>query len=475
MSKSYKLEKIVSREENFANWYTSVVNQAELILYSNVKGFMIFQPNGWAIWENIKNILDKEFKKLDIKNVYMPFLIPVADFEKEKDHIEGFSPELFTITKIGDKNLDSPLAVRPTSEILFCNYFENKLNSYKDLPMKLNQWTSVLRAEKTTKPFLRNSEFHWHETHAIFEDHKSAYDFSVMFLNLYADFFEKELCIPVVKGEKTINERFSGADVTLTIETIMQDGQALQSATSHLLGENFTKPFNIKFQDKDNKVKHPFSTSHGLSTRVIGALIMVHADDNGLILPPAVAPNQIAILPLFIDKFPVTLEKANEFKDLFSDFRTFIDKSDKGMGSKIATQEINGTPISIIIGPKDIENNNVTVYRRDLGTKTSVAIKDIKDHVLKVLEEYKVNLYSKAKNRLDNSIVDCKNIEQLKEILDNKKWARAYFSGEPEDEIKIKELTGATARCIVKEEKEEKECFFSKKKTKKVVIFARSY
>lgn len=469
------LDGIVPRDVDFAQWYTSIINQAKLIQYTDVKGFMIFQPNGWGIWENIRNLLDLEFKKMGIKNVYMPLLIPYSDFQKEKDHVEGFAPELFMVESIGKKKLEEPLAIRPTSEILFCKYFANIVKSYKDLPIKVNQWTSVLRAEKTTRPFLRNSEFHWHETHAVFASKDHAHEFTIQFLNLYKKFVEDQLCIPVVDGEKTPGERFAGADHTYTIETMMQDGQALQSATSHLLGQNFAKAYDIKYQNKENGFSVPYSTSHGLSTRIIGALIMVHADDKGLVLPPAVAPTQISFLPLFVNKNPEILEHAHALMQKFSHYRTYLDDTDRGVGAKLADQEIQGTPLSIILGPKDLQENMVTIFRRDLNTKENVAITDLDAKVKSLLEEYKVNLFKKAKDHLDQSIVWCDSLEQLKEILEEKKWAKAYFSGSIEDEKKIKELTGATPRCIIEHTQEAHPCFYTKKESHQVVIFARAY
>lgn len=469
------LDKITTREENFADWYTSIVHHAKLIQYSDIKGFMIFQPNGWAIWENIKAILDDQFKKMDILNVYMPLLIPISEFQKEKEHVEGFAPELFTITQIGKKELDEPLAIRPTSEILFCKYFKTITNSYKDLPIKLNQWTSVLRAEKTTRPFLRNSEFHWHECHCVFGDEQEGLKFTKDFLDLYANFCENELCIPVIKGEKTPGERFAGATNTYTIESMMQDGQALQSATSHMLGQNFAKAFDIQFQNKDNQLQYAYTTSHGLSTRIIGALIMVHADDKGLVLPPAVAPTQIAVLPLFGDKNPEVNQVSNQIKDTLSKYRVKVDKSEKSFGYMMAESEVQGIPLSIVIGPKDLANNEVTIVRRDNGEKTLVNLNELSSKVDQLMVEYKANIYNKAKQHLDSSIKDASSLDELKQILDNKQWARMYFDGSIDDEKKVKELTGATPRCIVDTNAPEGTCFMSGKKTKQLVIFARAY
>ncbi|GAA5414675.1 proline--tRNA ligase [Ureaplasma ceti] len=470
------LDKIVTRSENFADWYTSIVHQAKLIQYSDVKGFMIFQPNGWALWENIKNILDKEFKKMNVKNVYMPLLIPISEFQKEKDHVEGFAPELFTINQIGSKTLEEPLAIRPTSEILFCKYFKSIVNSYKDLPVKLNQWTSVLRAEKTTRPFLRNSEFHWHETHCVFETREEADQFTRQHLDLYADFCEKELCIPVIKGVKTPGERFAGADNTYTIESMMQDGQALQSATSHLLGQNFAKAFGITYQSKDNKLEIPYTTSHGLSTRIIGALIMVHSDDKGLVLPPAIAPTQIRILPLFADKNPAVLETANQLKaELDNNYRVEIDNSGKGFGYMMAQSEVEGVPLTIAIGPKDIANNKMMIVRRDTNEKLEVSLDNVSATIDGLIADYKQNIFAKAKQHLDSSIEDVNTIEELKAVVENKKWARMYFDGSIADEKKVKELTGATPRCIVSTTAKEGKCFMSGKPTQQLVIFARAY
>ncbi len=469
-----KNEKIVSRSEDFAKWYTSIIQEAKLIQYYDVKGFMIFQPYGWEIWEMIKLQLDKRLKEHGAKNLYMPLLIPFSEFEKEKEHVEGFNPELFTITKIGDKELDEKLVIRPTSEIVFCKYWKQNLMSYKDLPFKHNQWASVYRAEKTTKPFLRNSEFHWHELHCLFASKEEALSYTKTILDVYSEFMSNILCIPNIKGEKTPGERFAGAENTFTIETVMQDNQALQSATSHYLGQNFTKTYEITFQNKDNKIDTPYSTSHGLSTRIIGAIIMVHSDDNGLVLPWDIAPIQISLLPLFINKNIETLNKAKELQDLLKDYRVEIDESDRTMGFMISDKQVKGIPFSIIIGPNDLAKNQVMVFRRDTNTKEFVDIKNIKKYIESEINVYKSNLYNKAKTYLDNVTVDAKSLDELKQIIKDNKWARVYFDGEIKDEDYIKELTQATPRCFV-ETKEEGSCIITNKKTNKLVIFARSY
>lgn len=468
-------ERIVTRNENFADWFTSIINNAKLIQYVDIKGFMIFQPYGWNIWENIKNILDKKFIELGIKNMYVPLLIPLSDFEKEKEHVEGFAPELYLVSSIGQKKLEDPLAIRPTSEIMFCKYFRNVINSYKDLPVKVNQWTSVLRAEKNTRPFLRNSEFHWHETHCSFETFQEANEFALTFLDLYADFCENELCIPVIKGRKTEGEKFAGADISYTIESMMQDGQALQSATSHMLGQGFCKSYDIQYQSKANKLEFPFNTSHGLTTRIIGAVIMVHGDDNGLVLPPSIAPIQIKILPLFAEKNEKVMKTCiSIYESLKSNFRVEIDKSGKNFGYMQSESEVQGIPLTITIGPNDLENNCATLIRRDNAEKKIISLNNLNDLIEKELDDFKKSLYKKAYEHLHSSIVDVDNLEKMIQILDDKKWARAFFDSDILDEKKIKELTGATPRCIIQNSKVGK-CIMSGKETKQLVIFARAY
>lgn len=468
--------KIIQRSVNFADWYSSIIQEAKLIQYTDLKGFMIFEPNGWAIWERIQKNLNEKFIAMDIQNVYMPLLISMSEFNKEKEHVEGFAPELFTVTHIGSKKLEDQLAIRPTSEIWFCKYFKNNVQSYKDLPIKVNQWTSVLRAEKNTKPFLRNSEFHWHETHAVFSTLEESDQFSKDFLNLYADFCEKDLCIPVIRGEKTPNERFAGAIKTYTIESMMQDGQALQSATSHVLGQNFAKSYNIKFQNENNVLEHVWQTSHGLTTRIIGALIMVHADDKGLVLPFDIANKQIKIICLFANKNPEVLDYANKIYDqLKNKYRCELINNSKGVGYLLSESEIQGTPINIVVGLKDLQNNQFTYITRDIGEKKLANISNLIDVISQCEKDYKNNLYNKAKKQLDDNIIDVDNFDQFKTVIQNNQWARCYFSCTQEDEIKIKELTGATARCIVEETEITKNCFYSKQPSNKIVIFARAY
>ncbi len=469
-----KFERITLRSENFADWYTNIIDNAKLIKYGSIKGTMVFQPNGWAIWESIKVILDKEFAKIGIQNVSLPLLIPYEEFAKEKEHIEGFAPELYMVTKIGDKVLDKPYVIRPTSEISFCNYFSAITNSHKDLPLKFNQWCNVMRAEKTTRPFLRNSEFHWQEMHSIHSSETEAYEFSKTLINLYNDFVNQYLCIPTIIGEKTAGERFAGASNTFTIEALMQDGQALQCGTSHYLAQSFAKPYNIKFQNKDNKFSYAFQTSAGVSTRLIGALIMVHADDKGLVLPPLMAPTQVVIIPVFPEKNIKVKQITSQVAKSLEDLRIKIDDSDKGLGFKAANHEIAGTPIQIHIGPRDLEQGKVVISRRDTGEKQFVALDEIKNTVAQLLVDIKDNIYKRAKLQLDNSIVSIDTIEGLKAAIKDKKLASAYWAGTIEDETKLKQLTGITPRCIIKDNVKGK-CFFTNQKATKLVIFGRAY
>ncbi len=470
------IDRIVPMDKNFADWYTSVIQAAQLIMYSEIKGFMIFRPLGWAIWTNIKNALDAQFKTLGVQDVYMPLLIPYSEFVKEAEHVEGFAPELFMVDRIGDKPLSEPYAIRPTSEILFCEYFKNSIVSYKDLPLKLNQWTSVCRAEKNTRPFLRNCEFHWHETHCVFETKQEANDFAKQFLDIYTDFVNNVLDIPVIKGIKTEGEKFAGADITYTIEAMMYDGQALQSATSHFLGTNFAKSYGISYQGRDNKMCLPFTTSHGLSTRIIGSIIMVHGDDYGLVLPPSIAPVQVMVASVLAKKSPDVSDYAHQIgASLANQFRVGYDDSDKGMGYKINEQFVKGTPITIIVGPNDVTNQTVTLIKRTNNQKMVINLTDLSSTVTTLIQEIKHDLYQRADNHLQNNIVYAQSIEEIKTIVDNKQWAWAYFDGSIEDEKTIKNLTGATPRCIFDYDTQEHPCFMSQKPTKQKVIFARAY
>lgn len=477
MNKMIEKEKIVPRSQDFAKWYTSIIHNANLIVYGSIKGTMIFQPNAWSIWENIQSYINIEFKKNNISNVFLPLLIPMSELNKEKNHIAGFAPEVYTVTKIGNKELNEPYVIRPTSEVSFCEYFKYITSSYKNLPIKLNQWCSVLRAEKSTKPFLRNSEFFWQELHSIFSNDKECINFTYKIINLYAEFVEKILCIPVIKGEKTIGERFAGADKTLTIEALMQDGQMLQCGTSHYLGQNFAKAYDIKFQNQNNNFDFVYQMSAGISTRIIGALIMVHGDDHGLILPPLIAPTQIVINTIGIDFNDIqnkTLIK--NLTKILKKYRYKIDDSNKSLGQKLSSYEVEGIPIQIVVGKKTINDETITIYRRDLMTKEDINLSNLENYIKNLINTIQKNIYEKAKKHLTSSIVNITTIAELKNAINKKKIAIAYWAGSESDEKKLKELTGGiTPRCIYQVSKTNNKCFFTKKDTKQIVLFARAY
>lgn len=469
----FKLEKIVKRDENFADWYTSIINNAQLIMYGSIKGTVIFQPNGWAIWEAIQNITNKYFSNVGVKNVALPMLIPLDDFAKEKNHLDGFAPECFYVTKVGEKELENPYIIRPTSEILFCKYFKHITQSYKSLPSKLNQWCSVMRAEKTTRPFLRNSEFHWQELHAVFSTQEECVEFTKQILDIYEKIAIDHLCLPVIKGEKTIGERFAGADQTFTIESLMQDGQMLQCGTSHNLGNNFAKIYDIKFQNKNNQYELVHQMSAGISTRLIGGIIMVHSDDNGLVLPPDIAPVQIRVNVLNLKKEPELEKYMTEIKNKLANYRVEFDISDSGLGFKLSNGEIIGTPIQLVLGREAIQNQELILIRRDNLEKTTIKLSDLEKVIKHELSTYKQNIYTKAKNKLDQSIVDVKSIDELKTVLAQNKIARVNWAGDQADELKIKELTGATPRVIIGHQKGV--CFYTNKPSNDIVIFGRAY
>ncbi|MDR1234887.1 MAG: proline--tRNA ligase [Mycoplasmataceae bacterium] len=470
-----KLEKIITREQNFADWYTSVIQAAKLVDYTSIKGMMIFQPNGWAIWQNIMHELDRRLKTKGIKNVQLPLFIKYSEFLKEKEHVEGFAPELFLVTQQGNKKLEEPYVVRPTSEIAFCNYFKKIVSSYSELPIKYNQWCNVYRVEKNTRPFLRNSEFFWQEMHSIHENKDDAIKTSTELIELYKDFVNYFLCIPVLMGEKTEGERFAGAENTYTIEALMQDGQALQCGTSHYLAQNFSKTFDIKFQNKNNQYELVHQTSAGMSTRIIGAVIMTHADDKGLVLPVGIAPTQIALLPIFADKEPrINGLIKTLHKDLHAKYRVEIDETNNGFGFKIANQEVQGTPIILVVGPKDAIENNVTLIRRDNGQKITVALKNIVKVIDEQVHAYQISIYQKANDRLNSSIIDVHNLEEFNNAIQNKKIAKAAWGGSLDDEKLLKEQTGATPRCILSKANNER-CFFTNKSATHIIYFARAY
>nr|WP_197490521.1 MULTISPECIES: proline--tRNA ligase [unclassified Spiroplasma] len=470
-----KLDKITPREVDFAQWYTDIVLNADLISYGVVKGTMIFKPYGYAIWENIQRFLDVEFKKVGVKNVYFPLLIPKTLFNKEKDHIEGFSPEIATVTKVGDKILDEELYIRPTSEVLFGTFFSKEIQGYRDLPLLYNQWVNVLRWEKTTRPFLRTSEFLWQEGHTIHATKQEARDFTLKILDIYAEFVQKKLLLPVIKGQKTEREKFAGAEETYTIESLMHDGQALQCGTSHYFGQNFSKAFDIKFANQQNELENAYSTSWGVSTRLIGGIIMTHSDDNGLVLPPAIAPTQIMILP--ISNEHQQLQAVQKLQTELQEYRCEIDQSDKSFGFRVANAEIKGVPLRIEVGPRDLEQNQVTIARRDTFEKFSIPLAAVKETVAKLLSEVATNLYQRA---LDNRQQRTQKIttydDYLKALAKGNGLFLVPFCGRVECEDVIKAETQTTSRCIPFDiESQKTVCFHCGQPATNLVYFARAY
>ena len=478
MKNNEKLVKaITSMDEDFAKWYTDVCIKAELIDYASVKGCMIIRPYGYAIWENIQKIMDGMFKELGHENVYMPMFIPESLLQKEKDHVEGFAPEVAWVTHGGAEELEERLCVRPTSETLFCDHFKNIVHSYRDLPKLYNQWCSVVRWEKTTRPFLRSREFLWQEGHTLHSTADEARQETEQMLNVYARFAEEALAMPVVKGQKTDKEKFAGAEATYTIEALMHDGKALQSGTSHYFGDGFSRAFEVQFTDKENKLVHPFQTSWGTTTRLIGAVIMTHGDDNGLVLPPAIAPIQVAIVPIASHKEGV-VEKATEVCETLKKVcRVKLDNSDQTPGWKFAEYEMKGVPLRIEIGPRDIENNQCVVVRRDNREKIFVNLDEIATRIPEILAEYHDALYNKALERRETMTYDAKNLDEIKEIADTKPgFIRAMWCGDRECEDKLKEVAGVTSRCIPFEQHEIGDtCVCCGKKATKMLYWGKAY
>lgn len=443
------VEEITSMEEDFAKWYTDVVKKAELASYSCVRGCMVVRPYGTALWENIRDNLDGRFKALGHENVMMPLFIPESLLQKEKDHVEGFAPEVAWVTYGGTEKLPERLCVRPTSETLFCDHYAQVIHSYRDLPKLYNQWCSVVRWEKTTRPFLRTMEFFWQEGHTMHETAEEAVEETERMLNVYADFCEHDLAIPVVKGRKTDKEKFAGAQATYTIEALMHDGKALQSGTSHSFGDGFARAFGIQFTGRDNTLQYPHQTSWGMSSRIIGAIIMTHGDNNGLVLPPAVAPVQVVILPIAMHKEGV-LDKAMELKNrLAQSFRVKVDDSDNSAGWKFAEYEMKGVPLRLEIGPKDIANNQCVLVRRDNREKTFVSLDHLEAAIEEQLEAVRAGLYEKALARREEMTYSAKTLGELIDIAEHKPgFIRAMWCGDLACEEQLKEKAGVTSRCI---------------------------
>ena len=443
------VEAITPINEDFAQWYTDVCLKAELVDYSTVKGCMILRPYGYAIWENIQHILDGMFKATGHENVAMPLFIPESLLQKEKDHVEGFAPEVAWVTHGGGEQLEERMCVRPTSETLFCVHFAHGLHSWRDLPMKYNQWCSVVRWEKTTRPFLRSREFWWQEGHTIHETAAEAIAETEQQLNTYAEFCEKSLMIPVVKGKKTDKEKFAGAEATYSIEAMMHDGKALQSGTSHYFGDGFSRAFGVQFTGRDNQLQYPYQTSWGVSTRLVGAIIMTHGDDEGLILPPAVAPYQVVVLPIAAHKPGVT-EKAQELTARVAKFaRVKLDDSDNSPGWKFSQWEMKGVPLRLELGPKDIEKNQCVLVRRDTREKYFVSLDELETEIPRLLNELAQNLYQRALENREKRTWAAASMEEVKRLAEeNNGYIKTMWCGSLACEEKMKEEAGLSSRCM---------------------------
>lgn len=479
MAKDKKLvEAITSMDTDFAQWYTDVVKKAELIEYTSVKGCMAIKPAGYAIWENIQKELDRRFKETGVENVYMPMFIPESLLQKEKDHVEGFAPEVAWVTQGGLNPLQERMCVRPTSETLFCDFYKNDIQSYRDLPKIYNQWCSVVRWEKETRPFLRSREFLWQEGHTAHATAQEAEERTLQMLNVYADFCEEFLAIPVVRGRKTDKEKFAGAEATYTIEALMHDGKALQSGTSHNFGDGFARAFEIQYTDRDNKLQYVHQTSWGMTTRLIGAIIMVHGDDSGLKLPPRVAPVQAMVIPIQQRKEGV-LEKAQEVKDALAKagIRVKLDDTDKSPGWKFAEQEMRGIPIRVELGPKDIEAGKCVIVRRDTGEKIEVALTEAAAKAVELMEVIQKDMFARAKAHRDSHITDVRSYAAFKDAVENKPgFIRAMWCGDEACENKIKEDTTATSRCMPFEQEQISDvCVCCGKPAHKLVYWGKAY
>ncbi len=479
MASNQKMVKdITAMDEDFAKWYTDIVKKAELIEYTSVKGCMVIRPYGYAIWENMQRILDGMFKATGHENVCMPMFIPESLLQKEKDHVEGFAPEVAWVTHGGSEKLEERLCVRPTSETLFCEHYANIIQSHRDLPKLYNQWVSVVRWEKTTRPFLRSREFLWQEGHTIHATANEAIEETERMLNVYADFCENYLAMPVIKGKKTESDKFAGAVSTYAIEALMHDGKALQAGTSHYFGDGFAKAFGIQYTNKENKLEYPHQTSWGVTTRLIGAIIMTHGDDNGLVLPPAVAPTQLVIIPIASHK-PGVIEKAEELEARIKNIcRVKTDKSDQTPGWKFAEYEMKGVPLRLEIGPKDIENNQCVIVRRDNREKYFVSLDELETKIPELLSEVHKGLYEKALQNRENRTYACTTIDEIKTVLAEKGdgFIKAMWCEDEACEDMVKEQTGAGSRCMpLEQEFISDKCVCCGKPAKKLVYWGKAY
>ena len=470
------VESITAMEEDFAQWYTDVCVKAELIDYTSVKGCMVFRPEGYAIWEMIQSELDRRFKETGVRNVYLPMFIPESLLEKEKDHVEGFAPEVAWVTHGGLAPLQEKLCVRPTSETLFCDYYKNTIQSYRDLPQVCNQWCSVVRWEKETRPFLRSREFLWQEGHTAHATAEEAEARTIQMLNVYADFMENVLAIPVIKGRKTEKEKFAGAEATYTIEALMHDGKALQSGTSHNFGDGFAKAFGVQYTSKENKLEYVHQTSWGMTTRTIGAVIMVHGDNSGLVLPPKIAPTQVVIIPIQQRKEGV-LEKAFELRDRLGAFRVKVDDTDKSPGWKFSEQEMRGIPLRVEIGPKDMEAGKCVICRRDTREKLEVSLDELETRVGEILAAMQVEMLERARAHRDEHTYVATNYEEFQKLFSEKSgFVKAMWCEDRACEDQIKEKLGVTSRCMPFEQEDlATTCVCCGKPAKKMVYWGRAY
>ena len=450
MAKEKKVEQITDMEVDFAKWFTDVCTKAELIDYSSIKGMFIYRPYGYAIWENIQKILDTRFKELGHENVMMPMLLPESLLQKEKDHVEGFAPECAWVTFGGSDPLEERYAIRPTSETLFCEHYKNIIHSHRDLPKLYNQWCSVLRWEKTSRPFLRHREFLWQEGHTMHATEEEAREQTMEKLEIYAKFFEDVLAMPVIRGRKTDKEKFNGAEETYTVECMMHDRKALQSGTSHYFGDGFARAFDITYTGKDNQLHYPHQTSWGVSTRMIGGLIMTHGDNNGLVLPPKIAPIQVIVVPVAQHK-PGVIEKATEVYEALkaAGIRAQMDVSDNSLGWKCAQYEMKGVPVRLELGPRDIENGVCVAVRRDNFEKVTVNIDELAQQIPAVLEQVQQGLFEKAKKNLDEHIYPAATLDEAKALQEEKGgFIKTMWCGELDCELAMKEKAGMSSRCI---------------------------
>ncbi len=467
---------ITSMDDDFTQWYTDVCIKADLIAYSHIKGFMVIKPYGYAIWENIMKLLDERFKKTGVQNVSMPLLIPESLLAKEGELVNGFAPEVAWVTAGGTEPLTERLAIRPTSETVFSDFYKDDVHSYRDLPRLYNQWCSVVRWEKETRPFLRSREFLWQEGHTIHATKEEAEERTQMMLRVYADFLAEDMAIPTIKGQKTEKEKFAGAESTYTVEALMHDGRALQSGTSHFFGQKFSKAYDITYTDKDNTLKYVWQTSWGLTTRTIGAMIMVHGDNSGLVIPPHIAPVQCAIIPIQQRKEGV-LEKANEIKDVLSGFRVKVDDTDKSPGYKFAEQEMRGIPLRIEIGPRDISVGKCVLVRRDTGEKIEAPLDGIEQKVGEVLDAMQQEMLVRAEEHMNSLTSVAEDYDEFRAHFDKGNgFVKAMWCGDRECEDKIKEDLGVTSRCIPFDQEEiSGKCVCCGRPAKKMVIWARAY